>query len=147
MATNKSSPHMENRHDLSCLLLADWKWLHPIVITFTSNNLFVPALQVNFLEKLPQLVLGSPPNFPKLTSQLWRIPQPQYFITLLLHPHWTYFWKQITNISTRLLKQSINQDFELTIGSPYLILTGELWDIFVKISEQIDYVITNCGWE
>ena len=37
--------------------------------------------------------VGSPPNFPKLISQLWGIPQPQYFITLSLHTHWTYFWK------------------------------------------------------
>ena len=26
-------------------------------------------------------------------SQLWGIPQPQYFITLLLDLHWIYFWK------------------------------------------------------
>ena len=40
--------------------------------------------------------VGSPPNFSKLIShmsQLWGIPQPQYFITLLLDLHWTYFWK------------------------------------------------------
>ena len=40
--------------------------------------------------------VGSPPNFPKLIShmsQLWGIPQPRYFITLLLDLHWTYFWK------------------------------------------------------
>ena len=37
--------------------------------------------------------VGSLPNFPKLISQLWEIPQPQYFITLLLDLHWTYFWK------------------------------------------------------
>ena len=37
--------------------------------------------------------VGSPPKFPKLISQLWGIPQPQYFITLLLEAHWTYFWK------------------------------------------------------
>ena len=40
--------------------------------------------------------VGSPPNFSKLIShmsQLWGIPQPQYFITLSLDLHWTYFWK------------------------------------------------------
>ena len=35
--------------------------------------------------------VGSPPNFPKLMSQLWGIPQ--YFVTSLLEPHQTYFWK------------------------------------------------------
>ena len=40
--------------------------------------------------------VGSPSNFSKLIShmsQLWGIPQPQYFITLSLDLHWTYFWK------------------------------------------------------
>ena len=37
--------------------------------------------------------VGSPPNFSKLISQLWGIPQLQYFITLSLDPHWTYFLK------------------------------------------------------
>ena len=35
----------------------------------------------------------SPPNFPKLISQLQGIHQSQYFVTLLLDPLWTYFWK------------------------------------------------------
>ena len=48
---------------------------------------------------VPQLIfwkatkVGSPPNFPKLMSQLWGIPQPQYFVTSLLEPHQTHFWK------------------------------------------------------
>ena len=79
MDTNKSSPHLQNRQNMSGLLLADWNWLHPIVVTF--NTLFpvgfyiqwcgalqrtrwrsylkkknFPALEVKFLEKLPQLV-------------------------------------------------------------------------------------------
>ena len=37
--------------------------------------------------------VGSPPNFPKLVSQLRGIPQPQYFVPSLLEPHWTYLWK------------------------------------------------------
>ena len=37
--------------------------------------------------------VGSSPNFPKLISQLWGIPQPQYFVTSLLEPHQTHFWK------------------------------------------------------
>ena len=72
MATNNGSPHLQTGHNLNGLYLADLKWLHPIVIAFnTSNgvwhftkrigadtlkNEFVPALEVNFLEKLPQLV-------------------------------------------------------------------------------------------
>ena len=109
MATNKNSPHLQIRHTLSGLLLANWKWLHPIAITFNtlclvelchrwcgalqwthlcSYNLLVLVLQVG-----KATTIGSPPNFPKPISQLWVIPQPQYIITLLLHSHWTYFWK------------------------------------------------------
>ena len=63
----------------SGLYLADWKWLHPIIIDFDTLcpvefyiqwcvalhqthwgsyfiNLIFPALEVNFLKKLPQLV-------------------------------------------------------------------------------------------
>ena len=36
MATNNGSPHMQFRHNLSGLYLADWKWLHPIIITFNT---------------------------------------------------------------------------------------------------------------
>ena len=96
------------------LLLTDCKWLHPIVITFNTLCLVVfhsqwcGALQwTHWCSYLKQLIcsclassfsgkatkVGSPPNFPKLISQLWEIPQPQYFITLSLDPHWTYFWK------------------------------------------------------
>ena len=38
MATNNSSPHLQIRHNLSGLLFADWKWLHPIVITLNPSN-------------------------------------------------------------------------------------------------------------
>ena len=37
--------------------------------------------------------VGSPPNFPKLISQLRGIPQSQYFVPSLLEPHWAYLWK------------------------------------------------------
>ena len=53
-------------------------------------NLFLPCKLIFW----KATKVGSTPNFPKLTSQLWGIPQPQYFITLLLDPHWTYFWKR-----------------------------------------------------
>ena len=36
MATNNGSPHLQIRHNLSGLYLADWKWLHPIVIAFNT---------------------------------------------------------------------------------------------------------------
>ena len=78
MATNKSRPLLQVRHNLSGLLLTDWNWLHPIVIAlthcaqwnFTSNgmghfsklivphtwtNSFFHALEVNLLKTLPQL--------------------------------------------------------------------------------------------
>ena len=61
MATNNGSPHLQIRHNLSGLYIADWKWLYLIVIAF---NTLCPvqfyihwcALEVNFLKKLPQLV-------------------------------------------------------------------------------------------
>ena len=79
MATNNGSPHLQIRHNLSGLYLADWKWLHPIVIAFNTpcpvefyiqwcgalhwthwgsyfEKLICPALEINFLKKLPQLV-------------------------------------------------------------------------------------------
>ena len=55
------------------------------------KQLICSCLAIQFSGKATKV--GSPPNFPKLISQLWGIPQPQYFITLLLDPHWTYFWK------------------------------------------------------
>ena len=36
MATNNGGPHLQIRHNLSGLYLADWKWLHPIVIAFNT---------------------------------------------------------------------------------------------------------------
>ena len=36
MATNKSSPPLQIRHNLSGLLLANWNWLHPVVIAFNT---------------------------------------------------------------------------------------------------------------
>ena len=115
MATNNGRPHLQIRHNLSGLYLADWKWLHPIAITFNSLCLVKFYIQwcgtlqwTRWRSYLKQLIcsclarlfsgkatkVGSPPKFPKLISQLWGIPQPQYFITLLLlEAHWTYFWK------------------------------------------------------
>ena len=37
--------------------------------------------------------VGRPPNFSIHISQLCWIIEPQYFITLSLDSHWTYFWK------------------------------------------------------
>ena len=80
-----------------CLVKFYIKWCWALKRTRCHSYLKCPstALRVDFLEKLPKLI-GSPPNFSKLIShmfQLWGIPQPQYFITLLLDLHWTYFWK------------------------------------------------------
>ena len=37
---DKIGPHLQIRHDLSVLLLADWNWLQPIVISF---NILCPV--------------------------------------------------------------------------------------------------------
>ena len=97
MATINGSPHLQIGHNLSGLYLPDWKWLHPIVNAFnalcpvvfyiqgcvaihqthwadTLKNKFVPALKVNFLKKLPQLVAFQ--IFLKLIYQSWGITEP-----------------------------------------------------------------------
>ena len=117
MATNKSSPYLQIRHNLSRFLLADWKWLHPILITFKTLCLVELCMQWyralrrtrwrSYLKNICSCLVSefsgkattgdSPPKFQKLMSQLWRIHQPQYFITFLLDLHWTYFWKHYMN--------------------------------------------------
>ena len=72
--------------------------LHPMVWGTSVNSmallfkqLICSCLANQYSGKATEV--GGPPNSPKLISQLWGTPQPQYFITLLLGPHWTYFWK------------------------------------------------------
>ena len=109
MDRNKSLPHCQNtQQHLSDLLLADWNWLHPIEITFNSlcpaefceldgantwknKNMSLPRKLI--FSKSCHNSIGSLPNFPKHMFQLWEILEPQYFSTLLLDPHWIYFWK------------------------------------------------------
>ena len=99
---------------LSGSLLADWKWLHPIVSNLNTLCLVEFYIQwcgalkwTRWCSYLKQLIcsclasyfsvkatkVGSPPHFPKLISQLWGTLQPQYFVTLFLDPYWTYLWK------------------------------------------------------
>ena len=69
--------------------------LHPMVWDTSMNSLAL-ILKTIYLFLPCKLIfwkVGSPPNFPKLMSQLLGIPQPQYFVTSLLEPHQTYFWK------------------------------------------------------
>ena len=79
MAKNKSRPRLQIKHNLNDLLLIGWNLLHLIKIAFntlcpeefyirwfgpftelngahTLKNWFDPALQVDFLKKLPKLV-------------------------------------------------------------------------------------------
>ena len=72
--------------------------LHPVVrvLQWTHwrsywKQLICSSLASYFSGKATKV--GRHPKIPKLISQLWGIPQPQYFITLLLEAHWTYFWK------------------------------------------------------
>ena len=72
--------------------------LHPMVWGTSVNSLAHILKTINLF--LPGTLIfwkatkfGNPSNFPKVMSQLWGIPQPQYFVTQLLEPHWTYFWK------------------------------------------------------
>ena len=65
-----------------------------LALILKTTNLFLPCKLIFW----KATKVGSPPNFPKLMSQLWGIqlwgiPQRQYFVTSLSEPHWTYFWK------------------------------------------------------
>ena len=115
MATNKSSPHLQIRHNFFGLLLDNWNCLHPIVISLihcaqwnlhpmvwgtSPNSLGFILWKINL--SLPWKLIfsknyhsnDSPPNFLKLISQSWRITEQWYFTTLwLLDSCWTHFWK------------------------------------------------------
>ena len=83
--------HLE--HTMSCEILHPIVWgtsVNPLALILKTNDLF---LHCKLIFSWKATKVGSPPNFPKPISQLWGIPQPQYFITFLLDPHWTYFWK------------------------------------------------------
>ena len=45
MATNKSSPRLQIRHNSSGLLLTGWKWLHLILVTFNTLCLVEFSIQ------------------------------------------------------------------------------------------------------
>ena len=108
MVTNKSSPHLQIRHNFSDLLRADSNWLHPIVIAFNAlcavesyiqwcgtlhrihwdsylTKWFVRALEVNFLKKLPQLVA---PHISGVGN-----PRTLIFHHIIIRFMWTYFWE------------------------------------------------------
>ena len=75
------------RHSVLKVITIGWSHLQsasnkPLNIVLPCKLIFWKATKV-----------GSPPNFPKLISQLRGIPQPQYFVPWLLEPHWTYLWK------------------------------------------------------
>ena len=81
--------------------------------------------------------VGSPPKFPKLIFQLWRIPQSQNFITLSLDPHWTYFWKHCL-----YYKQGKSEGFE-SCDRP-IVRKRPIW---VKIGDVLSRVTLKFdGW-
>ena len=72
--------------------------LHPMVWGTSMNSLALILKTINLFPPCKLIFwkateVGSTPNFPKLISQLWGISWPQYFVTSLLEPHLTYFWK------------------------------------------------------
>ena len=80
------------QHAMPCGMCIQWcgalQWTHWCSYL---KRLICSCLASWFFRKATKV--GSPPNFPKPISQLWGIHQPHYFVTLLLSPHWTYFWK------------------------------------------------------
>ena len=72
--------------------------LHPMVWSTSMNSLALILKTIDLFLSCKLIFwkatkVGNPPYFPKLMSQLWGITQPQYFVTSLLEPHRTYFWK------------------------------------------------------
>ena len=63
--------------------------VNSLALILKKINLFLPCKLIFW----KSTKVGSPPNFPKLIFQLRGIAQPQYFIALLLDPHWTYVWR------------------------------------------------------
>ena len=63
--------------------------VNSLALILKTINLFLPCKLIFW----KATKVGSPPDFPKLISQLRGIPQPQYFVPSLLEPHWTYLWK------------------------------------------------------
>ena len=78
--------------------------------------------------------VGSPPNFPKLISQLWGIPQPQYFITLLLDAHWTYFWKHYMYYKKDTKIGSHNFGYQIWFCTRLLIHACNIGPVMKKVS-------------
>ena len=80
--------------------------LHPLVCGTSLNSLGIifkkiicTCLGSYFSQKAT--TVGSPPNFSIHISQLCRIIEPQYFITLSLDSYWTYFWKHYIYITKK----------------------------------------------
>ena len=158
MATNKRSLYLQARHNLSSLLLTNWKWLYPILIPFNTLCLVEFYIQLcgalqwtHWRSYLKQLIcsclaswfsgkattVDSPPNFPKLISQLWGIGEPEYNIVLLLllDPHWTYFCKHYIYYKEDTKVGSQNFGFQI-------------WFCTSQMREDVAYVISSLiGWE
>ena len=67
---------------MPCEILCRMVWgtsVNSLALILKTINLSLPCKLI-FRKSYE---VGSPPNFPKLISQLWRIPQAQYFVTLL----------------------------------------------------------------
>ena len=77
---------------MPCWIIHQIVWgtsVNSLALILKPINLFLPCKLIFW----KATKVGSPPNFPKLISQLRVIPQPQYFVPSLLEPHWTYLWK------------------------------------------------------
>ena len=62
-----------------------------LALILKTINLFLPCKLI-FWKSYQRWL---PSKFSK--ASLWKIPQPQYFITLLLDPHWKCFWSCTKN--------------------------------------------------
>ena len=100
--------------------------MNSLALILKIINLFLPCKLI--FRKATKV--GSPPNFPKLISQLWEIPQPQYFITLSLDPHWTYFWKHYIYSKKDTKVGSQNFGYQIWFCTRLIFETETRWSPF-----------------
>ena len=81
------------KHDNHVLVTALTSWRPPVMLVQWRPYREVMLEKCKNYVQMEATKVGSPPNCPKLISQLRGIPQPQYFVPSLLEPYWTYLWK------------------------------------------------------
>ena len=108
---------------MSCGILHPMVWgtsVKSLLLILQTINLFLPWKLIFW----KATKVGGPPNFPKLMSQLWGIPQPQFFVTSLLEPHPTYFWKHY------IYRKEGTKVGSQNLATNFWCLLYDIWNVF-----------------